>query len=138
MDIDPEENQLYLEIYLKILKNEMPITNTTGEEMYRQDLWKSGCDFEELLENKDKRNYPYLYYYDDLDGDGKPEFATSQGCIYIFDYEKEKDKCRVLYGGESCYFKKIIGAGQIWYHYGLHASIIRDRLIVLNEDIEWE
>ena len=138
MDIDSEENRLYLEVYLKILKNEMPIIDAIGEEVYYKDLWMSGIEFEELLENKDKREYPYLYYYDDLDGDGKPELAIEQGCMYVFDYQREKDEARILYNEQACYFKKIVGAGQIWYHDGLHASVIRNRLIVLNEDNEWE
>lgn len=133
MDITPEENQLYLEGYLKVLKNEIP---TIGEEevKYYKDLWKAGIEFEQLVKEKDTREYPYLYYYDDLDGDGKPEFAVDQSCMYLFKYEKEQGKCRILYQTESCYFKAIIGVGQIWYHDGLHANTERDHYIGLGED----
>lgn len=133
MDITPEENQLYLEGYLKVLKNEIP---TIGEEevKYYKDLWKAGIEFEQLVKEKDTREYPYLYYYDDLDGDGKPEFAVDQSCMYLFKYEKEQGKCRILYRTESCYFKAIIGAGQIWRHDGLHANTERDDFIGLGEN----
>ena len=133
LDITPEENQIYLEGYLKVLKNEIPIIDETGEQYYK-DLWKAGTEFEQLLKEKDIREYPYLYYYDDLDGDGKPEFAINQGCMFLFKYEKELDICKLLYDEEACYFEKIVGVGQIWYHDGLHADIIRDRLICLSED----
>ena len=74
IDVTPEENQLYLEAYLKILKNELPVYDLSGKQVYYQDLWMSGIEFEDLLENKAYRDFPYLCYYDDLDGDGKPEF----------------------------------------------------------------
>lgn len=138
MDITPEENLLYLEGYLRILKNEIPTYNKQGEELYYKDLWKAGIEFQELLEARDQKEYPYLYYYDDLDGDGKPEMGIKQGCVYILKYELGDDKFAILYSQQTCYFKKIIGVGQIWYHDGLHGSIIRDRLIVLNEENEWE
>ncbi len=133
MDVTEEENRLYLEAYLKILKNEIPVYGET----YYADLWKAGLEFETLLENRDKLEFPYCYYYDDLDGDGKPEFAINQGCMYIFDYDMQEAKCRISYSQESCYFKKILGAGQIWYHDGLHAGLIRDSLYILNEQNEW-
>lgn len=138
MDITPEENLLYLEGYLRILKNEMPTYNQQGEELYYRDLWKADIEFQELLEARDQRKYPYLYYYDDLDGDGKPELGIEQGCIYILKYELGDDKFTILYSQQTCYFKKIVGVGQIWYHDGVHGNIIRDRLIVLNEENEWE
>lgn len=138
MDVTPEENRLYLQAYLKILKNEMPVYDVSGEQVYYQDLWRTGIEFEDLLENKAYRNFPYLCYYDDLDGDGKPEFATNQGCLYIFNYELGDDSCRVLHSEESCYFEKIIGAGQIWQHDGLHADVIRDRFIFFSEEIDEE
>ena len=91
MDVTPEENREYLEAYLKVLKNEMPVCGGvyTGvqEEYYYEDLWRAGIEFETLLEEKAKREFQYLYYYDDLDGDGKPEFAINQGCLFIFNYE---------------------------------------------------
>ncbi|MDE7179063.1 MAG: hypothetical protein K2O59_14715 [Lachnospiraceae bacterium] len=43
------------------------------EVKYYKDLWRAGIEFELLLKEKDTREYPYLYYYDDLDGDGKPD-----------------------------------------------------------------
>ena len=88
-----------------------------------QKVWKAGIEFEKLLEKKSERESLYLYYYDDLDGDGKPEFAVNQGGLYM---------------QESCYFKKIVGAGQVWYHDGLHANVIRDRLINISQGNEEE
>lgn len=137
MDISSEENLLYLEAYLKVLKNEVTV-DSWGNEFYYKDLWMAGKEFDELLAAKDQRENPYLYYYDDLDGDGKPEFAIEQGCMYIFKYELEEDKVRVIHMEEACYFEKMVGAGQIWCHDGLHAGIVRDRLIVLNEQNVWE
>lgn len=136
MDITPEENRKYLEAYLKVLKNELPVCYQIEEETYYKDLWRAGFEFEDLQKNKGERESFYLYYYDDLDGDGKPEFAVNQGCLYIFNYELEDDFCSIIYNQQTCYFKKIIGAGQIWYHDGLHADIIRDRLIIFNEENE--
>lgn len=132
MDITPEENQKYLEAYLKVLKNEISIYRQSGEEIYYRDLWKAGDKFEDLLEDK----WHDRFYYDDLDGDGKPELAIKQGCLYIFNYELEDETCSIIYDQETCYFGKIIGAGQIWYHDGLHADIIRDRLITFDEENE--
>lgn len=133
LDVTEEENRLYLGAYLKVLKNEIPAYGET----YYAELWRAGLEFETLLENKTERKFPYYYYYDDLDGDGKPEFAISQGCMYIFDYDMEEAKCSIPYSQQSCYFEKILGAGQIWYHDGLHANVIRDSLYILNENNEW-
>ena len=133
LKITPQENQVYLEGYLKMLKNEIPVIGKAGEQYYK-DLWKAGIEFEELLREKETREYPYLYYYDDLDGDGKPELAIEQGCMFLFKYDEESDKCRILYQEQACYFKKIVGAGQIWYHDGLHGDVIRDSLITLTDD----
>lgn len=134
LDITPEENQMYLEGYLKVLKNEIPVISKTGEEKYYKDLWRAGIEFEELLKERGAREFPYQYYYDDLDGDGKPEFAFKQGCVYLLKYELDLDQCRILDSEQTCYFKKIVGAGQIWCHDGLHAGMIRDRLVALTED----
>ena len=82
LDITSEENQIYLEGYLKVLKNRIPTIGKV-EVKYYKDLWKAGIEFEQLLKEKDTREYPYLYYYDDLDGDGKPEFAINQGCMFL-------------------------------------------------------
>ena len=133
LKITPQENLIYLEGYLKMLKNEIPVVSEAGEQFYK-DLWQSGIEFEELLKEKETREYPYLYYYDDLDGDGRPEFAIEQGCMFLFKYEEEPNKCRILYQTEACYFKKVVGAGQIWYHDGLHVNIMRDSLFVINDD----
>lgn len=136
MDVTPEENREYLKAYLKVLKNDMPIYDQIGKKMHYRDLWRAGFEFEDLLENKGEREFPYLYYYDDLDGDGKPEFAINQGCLYIFNYELGDDFCKIICYQQSCYFEKIIGAGQIWYHDGLHACSVRDRLIIFDEENE--
>lgn len=133
LDITPEENRVYLEGYLKVLRNEIPAIGKV-EVKYYKDLWKAGIEFEELVKEKDTREYPYLYYYDDLDGDGKPEFAIEQGCMFLFKYEKESNQCKVLGHEEACYFETIVGAGQIWRHDGLHADIVRDDLLGLDED----
>lgn len=133
LDITPEENRVYLEGYLKVLKNEIPIIYETGEQYYK-DLWRAGIEFEQLLKEKDTREYPYLYYYDDLDGDDKPEFAINQGCMVLFKYDKELEQCKILYSEQACYFESIVGAGQIWYRDVLHADIMRDNYIGLGED----
>lgn len=133
LDITPEENRAYLEGYLKVLKNEIPAIGKV-EVKYYKDLWRAGIEFELLLKEKDTREYPYLYYYDDLDGDGKPEFAINQGCMVLFKYDKELDQCIILDQEQSCYFESIVGVGQIRCHDGLHANTVRDDLISLVED----
>ena len=137
LDITPEENRAYLEGYLKVLKNEIPAIGEV-EVKYYKDLWRAGIEFEQLLKEKDTREYPYLYFYDDLDGDGKPEFAINQGCMVLFKYEKERQECRILYQTESCYFESIVGTGQIWYRDVLHADIERDHYIGLGEDSSFQ
>ena len=136
LDITAEEDRLYKEVYLQVLKNEMPILE--WEKQYYKDLWRAGIGFEDLLERKNDDSFPYLFYYDDLDGDGKPELGINQGCLYLFDYEIGEKGVRVLYCQESCYLGSILGAGQIWYHDGLHADVVRDRYVFLNKDNEWE
>ena len=138
VNIAQEDEKKYLEGYLSILKNEIPVITSEGEKMYYEDLWKAGIEFDELLKEKGNRRYPYLYYYDDLDGDGKPELAVNQGCLYIFNYEPGEDEFTILYSAESCYVEKILGTGQIWYHDGLHAGSIRECYIVLDEKGEWK
>lgn len=138
MNITAEEDTLYKEAYLKILKNQIPISEEQDFSGYYQDLKKAGIPFEELLAKKSINEFPYLLYYDDLDGDGKPELGINQGNMYILDYELGESEFTVLYAEQSCYFEKILGAGQIWYHDGLHANVIRDRYIFLNRDNEWE
>lgn len=63
MDVSPEENTKYLEAYLKVLKNEMPVYGgvytRVQEEYYYEDLWRAGIEFETLLEEKDKREFQY-------------------------------------------------------------------------------
>lgn len=132
-DITLEENRAYLEGYLKVLKNEIPAIGEV-EVKYYKDLWRAGIEFEELLKEKETGEYPYLYYYDDLDGDGKPEFAINQGCMFLFKYEPELDRCVILDSEESCYFKTLVGPGLIWRHDGLHADVVRDDLIGLDKD----
>ena len=136
LNITEEEDKLYKEAYLKVLKNEMPIFEWS--EQYYKDLWMAGIEFEDLHKRKNDNRFPYLCYYDDLDGDGKPELGINQGCLYLFKYELGESGVRVLYYQQSCYFGKLLGAGQIWYHDGLHAGVIRDRYVLLNEDNEWE
>jgi len=130
LDITSEEDRIYLEGYLKVLRNEIPIISEAGE-LYYKDLWKAGIAFEELLKEKGTREYPYLYYYDDLDGDGRPELAINQGCMFLLKYEPDLNRCRILYDLPTCYFEKIVGVGQIWYHDGFYG---RDRLITLNDE----
>ena len=54
--------------------------------------------------------------------------------MFLFKYEKELDQCRVLYSEEACYFETMVGAGQIGCHDGLHANIVWDDLLGLDED----
>ena len=136
--VTEKEDMLYREGYFKVLQNEIPITNVAGEELYYRDLWRAGIDITELWENKSEKDFPYEIYYKDLDGDQKPELAINQGCFYIFKYDLEEKVCRILYSQQSCYFGGILGEGQLWYHDGLHANVIRDRYIVFDGKSEWE
>ena len=56
-----EEEKLYKEAYLKILKNEM-YTSHSGEKQYHRDLFPIGGEFEDSL------YWNSTFYYDDLDG----------------------------------------------------------------------
>lgn len=133
LEITPEENRVYLEGYLKVLRNEIPAIGEV-EVKYYKDLWRAGIEFEQLLKEKDTREYPYLYYYDDLDGDGKPEFAIEQSCMFLFKYDKELGKCMIQDFEQACYFESFVGVGQIWYHDGLHGGVCGNNLIGLTED----
>ena len=128
-----EEDRAYREAFLRLLKNELPIEGWEVE--YYQNLWKAGTPYGDLLEERDT---DYSFYYDDIDGDGKPEFGLTQGCVFFFDYELGEDACSISYHAERQYFKKLLGVGRIWEQDGMHAGVIRDRYIVLNSDGEWE
>ena len=117
MDITAEEDMLYKEAYLKILKNQISISKEHNFSGYYQDLKNAGIPFEELLAKKSVNEFPYLLYYDDLDGDGKPELGINQGYMYILDYELGDKEFNVLYSRDSKVFEKIFGSGQIWCHY---------------------
>ena len=79
INITAEEDMLYKEAYLKILKNQIPISEEYNFLGYYQDLKNAGIPFKELLAKKSVSAFPYLFYYDDLDGDGKPELGINQG-----------------------------------------------------------
>ena len=49
INIAQEEEKIYLEGYLSILKNEIPVITSEGETRYYEDLWKAGIEFDELL-----------------------------------------------------------------------------------------
>lgn len=138
LELTEEEDRAYREAFLRLLKNELPIEGwNEGEDCY-QNLWWAGIPYENLLEERDSVGFPYSYYYDDIDGDGKPEFGVNQQAVYFFDYELGEEACSVSYCGQSIYFEKLLGVGKIWEHDGLHAWVERNRYIVLNSDGEWE
>lgn len=136
MELTEEEDRAYKEAYLRLLKNELPIKGWPEE--YYQDLWKAGIPYGDLLEERDTIGSYNAYYYDDLDGDGKPEFGLTQGCVYFFDYELGEDACSISYYAERTYFKKLLGVGRIWERDVVHAGVERNQYIVLNSDGEWE
>ena len=78
MDITAEEDMLYKEAYLKILKNQISISKEHNFSGYYQDLKNAGIPFEELLAKKSVNKFPYLLYYDDLDGVG------NQSGLYVY------------------------------------------------------
>ncbi len=143
MELTEEEDLAYKEAFLCLLKNELPIEG--GEEWcedgdrYR-DLWWAGIPYEELLEERDNTDFVQgcCYYYDDIDGDGKPEFGVCQGAVYFFDYELGEKTCSVSYGGQRTYFEGLLGIGKIWEHDTQHGWVERFRYIVLNSAGEWE
>lgn len=143
MELTEEEDLAYKEAFLCLLKNELPIEG--GEEWcedgdrYR-DLWWAGIPYEELLEEGDNTDFVQgcCYYYDDIDGDGKPEFGVCQGAVYFFDYELGEKTCSVSYGGQRTYFEGLLGVGKIWEHDTQHGWVERFRYIVLNSAGEWE
>lgn len=134
MELTEQEDRAYKEAFLRLLKNELRIEGYPGGEYY-EDLWKS-APFDELLERRD-RDRP-AYYYDDIDGDGKPEFGVNYGCVYFFDYEPGEEVCSLYYDGQSEYFGKLLGVGKIWEIDCLHSQVERNRYIVMNSDGEWE
>lgn len=138
MGLTEEEDLAYKEAFLHLLKNELPIEGWyEGEDCY-QDLWRAGIPYENLLEERDSAGFPYFYYYDDIDGDGKPEFGVSQGAVYFFDYELGEEACSVSYCGQSIYFAKLLGVGKMLEYDCQHAWVERFQYIVLNSDGEWE
>ena len=126
-----EEEELYKEAYLKILKNEM-YTSHSGEKQYHRDLFPIGGEFEDSL------YWNRTFYYDDLDGDGKPELGERGNYMYIFKWEPDWSEFRVTFCERRLYVEKILGEGMIWYHDGLHADKIRNRLYVPDETGEWD
>ncbi len=139
MDITAEEDMLYKEAYLKILKNQISISKEHNFSGYYQDLKNAGIPFEELLAKKSVNEFPYLLYYDDLDGDGKPELGINQGYMYILDYELGDKEFNVLYSRDSKVFEKIFGSGQIWCHYKIWDDTITiDEYDLLNRGTYWD
>ena len=136
MELTEEEDRAYKEAYLRLLKNELPIKGWSVE--YYQDLWWAGIPYGDLLEERDNIGSYNSYYYNDIDGDGKPEFGLVQSCAYLFDYELGEDACSISYYAEAQYFKKLLGVGRIWEQDVVHGGVDRDRYIVLNSDGEWE
>lgn len=134
MELTEEEDLAYKEAFLRVLKNELRIEGSREGDNF-EDLWKS-WPYEELLEWRDS-DFP-SYYYDDIDGDGKPEFGVNCGCVYFFHYEPGVEACSVSYGEQSCYFEGLLGVGKLLEHDVLHAWVERLRYIVLNSDGEWE
>lgn len=138
MELSEEEDRAYKEAFLRFLKNELPIKGwNEGEDCY-QNLWWAGIPYEELLEERDSRTGFYSYYYDDIDGDGKPEFGVHQQAVYFFDYELGEDACSISYCGLGIYLEGLLGVGKMWEHDVQHAWVERFRYIVLNSDREWE
>lgn len=143
MELTEEEDLAYKKAFLSLLKNELPIEGGEGwcedGDRYR-DLWWSGVPYEELLKERDNTDFGQgcCYYYDDIDGDGKPEFGVCQGAVYFFDYELGEEACSVSYGGQRTYFEGLLGVGKIWEHDTQHAWVERFRYVVLNGEGEWE
>jgi len=138
MELTEEEDRAYREAFLRLLKSELPIKGgNEGEDCY-QNLWWAGISYEELLEERDSEKVFYTYYYDDIDGDGKPEFGVNQQAVYFFDYELGEDACSISYCGQNIYFEGVLGVGKMWEHDVQHAWVERFRYIVLNCDGEWE
>jgi len=130
VEISPELDAIYRSTYLEALKNEILIIDCDSQEKYFRDLYKIGTEFEELPDY-------YSYYYTDLDGDGTPDLGIkSNGYTYILKYDIETDKMSVHFREATMYIT-ILGAGQLWYHDGVHAGVIRDQFIVFNND-EWD
>lgn len=136
MELTEKEDLAYKEAFLRLLKNKLPIEGWY-EDCY-QDLWRAGIPYENLLEERNSAGFPYSYYYDDIDGDGKPEFGVSQGAVYFFDYELGEEACSVSYCGQSIYFAKMLGVGKMLEYDNQHAWTERFQYIVLNSDGEWE
>lgn len=138
MELTEEEDRAYKEAFLRLLKNELPIEGGDEGDYYYEDLWWAGIPYENLLEEQDNAGFPYSYYYDDIDGDGKPEFGVDQRAVYFFDYELGEEVCNISYLGESIYFKGVLGVGKMWEYDWYHAWVERFRYIVLNDAGEWE
>lgn len=140
MELTPEENRMYLEGYLKMLKGEIPVVDSSGEEYEYKHLWNTKrIRYEKLLLNKNLREMPYLYYYGDMDGDGMPEFVTKHEWMGVYKYEPNEDKVKRLYNDVSYkedeyHFIKLVGAGQFWYHNEQDETIVRDQLMTFDEE----
>lgn len=131
LNIADDINTIYINAYLKILRSEIPTTNFEGNKEFFQELYGVGTKFDEIDER-------YLFCYNDLDGDGLPELGIkSTGYTYILKYEPDISEFNVIFSGPTMYYT-ILGVRQIGYHDGLHAGVIRDRFLILNENDDWE
>lgn len=99
MNLSPEEEKAYLQGYLKILRSELPLVSKWSEQQeYYKDLYAAGTPYRERLESKNESAFPYGIYYDDLDGDGRPELALLEGvCLYVIKYEPGDEQGRIVW-----------------------------------------
>ncbi|MBQ9990748.1 MAG: hypothetical protein IJP31_07390 [Lachnospiraceae bacterium] len=134
--ISDEEDDLYRKIYLEMLQNERMIIKKNGEKVYVDSLFTLD-EKGDKIEGIKEAFYQFDYYYEDLDGDEKPELGVGGGHLYLFDYEEKEGEIYLMYQGTAMY-DRIMGTGLIWHHDGTHAGVVRDYFEVLNEEGDWE
>lgn len=124
ISLTPDEEKAYLQGYLKILRSELPLVSRWDEgQEYYKDLYQAGTPYRERLESKDESAFPYGIYYDDLDGDGKPELGLLEGaCLYVIKYEPGDDRGRIVWDrgdaveDAAAYFMGFMEKG-VWFRY---------------------
>ena len=123
LDLTPEEEKEYLQGYLKILRNEMPLMDywDNGRTIYYKDMYLAGIPYREYVEAKDETAFPYGLYYADLDGDGAPELGIFEGCLDIIKYEPGDSMGKIIYHygdavQDASDFAGFLGTA-VWWHY---------------------
>lgn len=124
MELTEEEDTLYKDAYLKILKDEIIAYKPSyfgGFPYYIRDFLVKG-EFRDFLYDDSH------FYYDDLDGDGLPELGIRKdGSFIIVKWEEGWDVFALSDWYGSAHEEKILESGKLWHH-DRHEWPVKDEL----------